>query len=407
MRYWLLLYLLCATARAEIENPLTLPLGDRESFMGNSGVSLSGSPGNIFYNPAGLYRLTGTRFSATGSAYALVKGRAQLLGETIDFDTVASVPNMLAITRRIRSWTLAFGIFSPVAIEGSIEAETTVPGPGLRFAVNNVFRTEEQYIGVASGRDIGNGWSFGLGLFMHRYLSRNFTNIFITPDPTAVHITKNERVELEVLSLLPVIGLQKDLTDKLRFGLRIATPDIEILGRSQVHSEELTENAGVVTVTKVREERDGNYRLPPDVSFGLSWTPNGKHFLTADVGVQLPTEFDSMPGQTKGTLYKTDTTVRQSLGYEYHWSDSYSIVTGIMRSPYASGKSRDKEGNATTPTNFFGATLGVYTREKTTTSGAGLFYANARGDGEVLGIQRDKENGFTVYGVLLSTSIDY
>lgn len=375
--------------------------------MGNAGTSISGSPGNIFYNPAGLYRLTGSRLSASGSAYALVKGRTEFINDVVDFDTVASVPNMLALTRRFRSWTIGFGIFSPIAIQGDIDTETNVPAAGLRFGVSNTFRTEEQYIGFASGKDIGSGWSFGVGLFAHRYLSKNITSSFITPNPTAVHIAKSERAELEVVSLLPILGLQKDITEKLRLGIRISAPDIELLGRSKVHSEEIQESSGNVTVRKVREERGGNYRLPADISTGLSWAPNGKHFLTLDIGVQLPTRFDSMPGQTKGVLYDTRTTVRQNIGYEYHWSDTYSIVTGLMRSPYASGKSRDKEGNASTPANFSGATLGVYAREKSTTSGIGFFYVNSRRDGEIFGFEKDQKSGFNVYGVLLSSSIDY
>ncbi len=373
--------------------------------MGNSGVSNVGSPGNIFYNPAGLYRIAGSRLAASGSAYALVKGRNEILNDTVEFDTVASVPNMIAVSRKIRSWTVAFGLFSPVAIEGQLEKEVTTSG--LNFSLSNSFRTEEQFIGFASGRDIGNGWSFGVGLFAHRYLSKNTTNIFITPNPTAAHVAKFERVELEVVSILPVIGIQKAVTEKLHFGLRVSTPDIELLGRSNVKSELIEESAGVVTVTKSRNERDGNYQLPPDVSIGLSWTPNGKHFLSVDVGIQLPTKFDSMPGQLKGIRYNTETTVRQNIGYEYRISDDYSVVSGLMRSPYSSGKSRQKDGSPTIPTNFFGATIGVYAREKTATSGIGFFYVNSREDSKVFGFKRDDKNGFNVVGVLLSSSIDY
>ncbi|NJM09995.1 MAG: hypothetical protein HC883_03655 [Bdellovibrionaceae bacterium] len=402
-----LLLWMSASAHSEIDAPMILPMGDRESLMGNAGVSISGSAGNIFYNPAGLDSLTGAKFSASGSAYAYVMGRVEAFDKSVDMNTLASVPNMLAITRRIRSWTYAFGIFSPIAIQGDIDIQHTDSNVGLNFTLNNSFRTEEQYVGIASGKDIGRGWSFGLGLFVHRYFSKSLSSFFASPAPTTAYLQKSERQQLEVLGLLPIMGVQKEVLRKVRFGMRIAAPDLKLMGRSKMHSEELQVTSGPPTMKIVREEGEGDYRLPLDVVNGLTWTPNNKHSISAELGVQFPTRFDSMPGLSFGTYYDTRLTLRQHLGYEYRFSDEYSLLAGLLRSPSSVDRSYNKaDGKRLDPNNYYSATTGFYVREKSHTSGVGIFYANSKTKEGVFDLERAARSGFSVYGVILSTTIN-
>ncbi|MGE4132668.1 MAG: hypothetical protein AB7F86_13575 [Bdellovibrionales bacterium] len=393
-------------AWSEIDNPLLLPMGEKESLMGNSGVAAEGSAGNIFYNPAGLYALTGRKFSASGSAYAYVRGRTQVFDEGLDFDSIATVPNMVAISRHIKSWTYAFGIFSPINFEGNIETQNQVSDAGLYLTLHSQFYTEEQFVGFASGKDIGGGWSFGTSVFVHRYLNRTNSTVFAEPSPTAAYLSQSERTELEVLSLLPVIGLQKKMDNDLRLGLRISFPDVELLGRSRVKSEKLVSTTSS-TVTKVNQDGNGHYRLPLDTALGAAWRFSGRHTITCDLGVQWPTRFDSMPNQPKGTYFRTETTVRQNLGYEYKMSDDYSAVLGLSRNPSSVGNSRDKDGKLMDKNTFFGLDLGVYGKEGIATSGLGLFYRSSRGKELVYNLERDKISGFQVYGLTLTTSISY
>jgi hypothetical protein len=71
--FYILLFFSSVCARATNENPLVLPMGEREALLGNAGISIKGSAANALFNPAGLSSLTDTRLSVSGSTYALMR----------------------------------------------------------------------------------------------------------------------------------------------------------------------------------------------------------------------------------------------------------------------------------------------------------------------------------------------
>jgi hypothetical protein len=400
-----LLSLFATVAFAEIDNPMILPVGETEAYMGNAGAAIRGSPGNIFYNPAGLSQLTGRRFSGSGSAYAIVKGRVHAGDEKVDFDTFASVPNMVASTRRFKDFTFGFGIFVPVTMRGLIENTSPVTSPAAgENRLSADFTTDEQFIGFALGKELKNGWSAGVTLFGHRYVNQNTVNSFLTLPTIPAYVSQHSHLELEVLSIFPVVGLQKVSGDWV-FGLRVAAPSVELMGRGKMKRETLT-FAGGATTEIIDEEYDGNYRSPTDVILGASWTDR-RNVVTLNSGVQFPIDFETMPHSVESDLWDTKLTFRQHIGYEYKMKDDLSILAGIQRSPSTVQSRVDRSGNISRQNHYYGMTAGVFNREEKTTSGIGLFYAVARQEEKVFAFDADKSEGFQIYGVLLSTSIDY
>lgn len=400
----LFLLLFVNPARADINFPFILPMGDQEPMLGNTGVAISGSTGNVLYNPAGLAELKGNRISASGSAYALVKGRTFAISDTADFTTYVSVPNMLVASRQIKSWTVAFGIFEPLSIEGDIVADQSAPGLNGTAHVDEDFKTEEQYIGISTGHELGeSGWRLGGGLFVHREVNTTTGSMFVSPNSGSVYLSSITKTDLEVLSLLPILGVQKDISPDLQAGLRVIFPSYEILGRGHTVTNAMVYDGTTLTPNKIDLQTSGHYNMPTDLTGGVSWKTGSRVTLLADLGVQFPTVFDDMPNSPQKTQYNTVTTVRWNVGCDYRLTDEFSLDFGMLRSPYTNAKSP----TAGPPVNFSGVSLGGYDREKTVSTGLGAFYINSRTDGSLFNFTSDPYKGYSAYGIMLSSSINY
>lgn len=396
-------------ANAEVENPNLLPLGDREAYMGNAGVALQGSPGNIFYNPAGLGKLTGRRISAGGSAYALVKGRLQLLNENVDFHTIQTVPNMVASTKRFENITVGFGVFVPMTFEGTIESTQGFPLTGGTLRLNSQFKTDEQYIGLAAGKELTHGWSVGAGLFAHRYVNKTTNNLFLTPDGggSTINMSQFTFSEFEVISLFPVIGAQYEINDHWLLGMKVSTPDLKILGKSRLKYYQFLDDGINPTTTTIKdEEHSANYKMPADVLIGGTWK-DSRNLVTFSNGIQLPTKFESMPGSSESTHTETKVTMRQSLGFEHVFPNNKAALIGFMRNPSASTNDRNSSGDQDPQTHFYSVSVGYHDREPKFISGIGASYAVSQQKEKVFAFTPDKKVGYQIFMITVSTSVDY
>ena len=79
-----LLLLYCAPARAQTP----VPIGERESFLGNTGIARMGSSAAGYYNPAALAAVETDRVAASGSRFQFssfdVEGTVQTQSDSFD-----------------------------------------------------------------------------------------------------------------------------------------------------------------------------------------------------------------------------------------------------------------------------------------------------------------------------------
>lgn len=394
-----------STAKAEIENPNTLPLGDREAYLGNAGVALEGSGGNIFYNPAGLGQLKGKRISASGSAYALVKGRLALTSDrSVDFSTIQTVPNMVVSTRHYEDFTLGYGVLVPIVFEGSVKANLDFPAAGGTMKLDSTFKSEEQYIGVAAGKELTNGWAIGGGIFAHHYLHESTDDSFVNG---AVIMSQHIKLRLDTISLFPLVGVQKRLNPHWLVGARVMIPDIEVYGKSQENLYQQIDAGGPPIVTVIDQEYNGNYQQPLDILVGGTWT-DSRNLVTASNGTQFGASFDDMPGSDQRTHYKTKTTMRQSLGFEHIFDNGKTGSIGLMRNPSTSESVQKLTSGSLNPqTHFYAVTLGYHDPEPKFISGIGASYSVSQQKEKVFAFTPDHKNGYQIFMLIVSTNLDY
>lgn len=105
-------------APADIKNRNLLPVGEKETFRGNSGTGVNGSPGAAYYNPAGLASLKGMQLSASGSTNLYFDKSTDKFPNFDGTDLAykefgfASIPGTLIATWAGENWVCAFSIIS-------------------------------------------------------------------------------------------------------------------------------------------------------------------------------------------------------------------------------------------------------------------------------------------------------
>lgn len=393
------------------DNPFLLPMGEQEALFNNAGIGLSGSPANVLFNPAGISDINSSRLTVSGSTYTLIKAQFENEGTTDDltFTSFNAVPNMIAGSKAFKKWTVAYGLFSPNAIEIDADYKTTISSIPAQAHVLLYSKSEEQYAGFASSRKIGHDWSIGVSLLGHRYHENNMTSNFITPSGAAPYISVVEKIEVEVVSILAILGVQKKVSDDFRLGLRLNLPAVPVFDVSQVYEEKQIYNGATLTKEIIDEKSDGaEYSLPLDVGLGAVWTISARHTLLSDVSLQTGAKYDTLPGSTKNYRIELGPTVRGNIGYKYRLNDHSSLLAGVNWNPSTiRDGTRASDGEQKLPLHFLSVSGGVYFVDDNVNTGVGVFYGASRTDRQFFGNEPENNTSLNAIGMILSASISY
>lgn len=324
-------------------NQNIMPLGDREALMANTGTGGVGSTGAVYYNPAALTELEGSKFSFSGNAYFSFEFKAEPLvtigNDEIDFNGSGyrSLPSSMIGTRTMGDWVVAFSLLVPYHFnyEGKNDWILNQAVNPYNLTITQDYREEYFMGGLSAARKLGNGWSLGLTLTGQYYyeLLTNASNGYFISDPSIASISQS-RQTLESYTLFGVIGVQKKWED-FSLGLRVSTPSIRIEGSGDYYQYTYV-NDGSSPPTSFILDVEGkkvHQKNPVDFRLGFSYQVTEKVFWAMDVAYSMEVTHDYYEGQAPVDPVDPEN-IRISTGINTTIKDGRDAYLGISYNPY-------------------------------------------------------------------------
>lgn len=360
------LFLFLLAPRARAGNADSFYLSGEAALIGGAIVSTSSGGGSIWYNPAGLALLSGTRLDVNVSGYAV------RFGATADFDSAVPntdetrlsllaldvVPAAFTLTRRFGDVGLGIGVFVPsqraVTLRTKLNAPRDANGNSLEFGYDSSSRFQEYHAGPGVGfrpfRDLNLGFSL-----LANYRTRvESTQVAATVESDAEKTSwfRHNSLDSQGVGLELVLGGQLTFLRDFSWGFVVRTPAVR-LGEAvdSVESEFLADSSGNIQNSVEFNRKFGvstQVLTPFRFHSGLS-----RNFdqTTASVEGSILLPFDNeLFDLTERTTWNARAGIRTRL------NDFWKVGGGIFtdRSPL-----EDPEIFQQTQIDYYGATIAV------------------------------------------------
>lgn len=320
------------------DNRGLMPVGELEAFMSNTGIAMSGSTGAVMYNPAGLAGTSAGRVSLSANAYmrwdAQMNPVQTIDGTDLDFSTkgLQAVPHTFVSTMRTEPWTFAFSIIIPqlLKLEDSL-AYSSPAYPIIQLSRTNYFQL--MMAGASIATRYNNHYDVGAGCFYTIYQTAqmmSFTGGTKTGGVNAMMVTTFFRSE--VSGLLCNAGIQKQLSETLRFGLTAQMPFVSFMRSGTASNFIQNPNNGMSAGDGPRDVHV-EYRLPLDVGLGFEYRflPGWRGYL--DISYQQGESYET--GDFGDSMVNNKAVARYSAGLSYEAMTNMHVYAGLAYNPSA------------------------------------------------------------------------
>ena len=373
---WIIaLTLFSAPAFADVSNRQIFPLGEKESYMGNAGTGHAWDTGAVYYNPAGLTEIPQDKVSVTGSLYlsfsTSTDAVAVLDSKKIPYDAGGfnTIPGTFVAALKHDEWTVAFSALVPESLQTENRSSfktTNTTGDIVQF-----YRVGDLWLGLSGARKLNDQWSVGFTVFgiNHSESQLNTVDVKFPTSPNSV-VTSESRAMFSSFGLSAVLGVAYKPSDTVTFGLRVQTPLVNFNAKADTLVTTHTVNNG--SLTNSGEDRMGNsanYQLPLDLTFGSFFQPSPWLGIYWDSSLQMPTQYNTIPGSTLGTDVTSKLSYRTNLGLELGWIESTPIRLGFLYDPSTAASSTHPDH-----IDYVGLSGGFLMRSKHLETGLGGFY---------------------------------
>jgi long-subunit fatty acid transport protein len=374
-------------AHADTENPLLFPIGEREPFLGNTGIAGVHSIGAMHYNPAALTELNGTHLSVSGSAFLHYSIQAdpylKLDQEYINFKAsgLTTIPTLTASSYEINPDTiLAVGILVPESLLYNDHQfyETS----SNRIDILSSENDQEMRVGTAVGVRMNPKFSLGASVFIVRNSNESQGSASLTSKTIANTSASTQTFEsLAVYNLSMGLGTQYIASPEWKFGAVVKLPGVRLGGSANYFNFNQSIVAGVLSETRSSNPDAPAFQaLPFDFGIGASFTPTQRLTLVADLSAQAGSDFIKVPGETIEERTSTYFRPRFNLGAAYTLNDDIGFSAGFLYNP-STIKDTTASNPLSKPQNFWGGSAGVDFRTGRTTTRLGVYYAKATAAG--------------------------
>jgi hypothetical protein len=365
-----------ATARADNANPNIVPLGQSESFLGNTGVGRPNDTGSVYYNPAGLAEVGSGQVSLSGTVYASVHehfgGLLAVNGTNVPFDASGfeAIPTALVLTRQLGDWVGAFSVLVPLSLQ--FNDHTTLAIPGLPTNLIYSSSETEAWYGLSIARKLGPNFGLGLSVYGIQHETTSILGLDTINPATGAFADILARQDLSVYGVLAIVGATYIASDAVRFGVRVQTAMAQVEGKGESYS--ITRGAAPVATPIASEDVSGaaNYAIPFDLGLGTAVKPADWLTLVGDVSLQLGARYQEFPASIDNESIRLQATPRFNVGVEAMPTPVVPVRLGFYYIPSArTGQPGDPDFEKI---NYYGLTAGVgMNREHIQTSVGGFF----------------------------------
>ena len=361
------LVLAAAAARAQgIESNFRPYLvGGRAAGMGGAFTALADDGSGGYYNPGGLAFVRASSLSFSLNAYGLVGGRVtDALGDGQDFPyqdlnvfpvATSGIKKLgeAELETGVAKHTLFFSVFVPDGLYTDNRDQ-------LGESANAYFSQRSNqtlWIGGGYAHRIGRvGIGVG-GYVLIGSLSRFLDLDVITPDSTQFVIL-SARDDLSTVGFVRSIGVRWDVTDQLRLGLSVFTPDWGGGSRSSFVRIGAAVEGDSGAFAQQSSHLSATPSLPYRVQAGVAWEA-GRWTLAADLILLGPRHIHDNPElQSEGLDYLVirNPVLNVSLGGELALGSGFSIRAGFF-TDFASSDATRTDIDNTSHVNHYGLTL--------------------------------------------------
>jgi hypothetical protein len=344
-------------AHADATNRNLLPIGEREAFLANTGIT-SASGGAVFHNPGNLARVPHPTISLSGTTIL----RFSLFAEEYIGDKPLKakgfvvIPGALISTYELGEFRLATAILVPDSFEFQDKASYDL-APELKTTVLLRNLREDFWIGGGLARQFGR-LSLGLSVFGIR---RSQTSLMLFNNKSTTMANVGGQFVFDTASTVygvsAIAGALVALNDVFSIGMRVQSPFLQVKSRADIYLS-LVSNDPMNSSAIDSELEDIKFRdpLPWDMGIGIRVTPRPALSFMVDGSLQTGLRYTAYEGLALFSEMMTDTrrhlkpAPRVSFGAE--WSATPSL---------------------------FGGTAGLMWESGRTTTGLGFYFARSNG----------------------------
>jgi hypothetical protein len=212
-----------------------VPTGDKESFMANTGIALSGSVGSVLYNPANLTSTSTSRLSANTSSFFYTSSSERddtsllqspgFLGHQQVFSGSGSIPGLLATVFKLESGAIALSINTPARSDITYSyyspASSLQPTLTGNMTITSRSTMDGTDLGFSYAKEVSPGLSLGASGFLGRNVTVSETQLAYKSLNTGDGETRYNLLHEETLRMRASLGAAYATNSWLRWPLRL------------------------------------------------------------------------------------------------------------------------------------------------------------------------------------------
>lgn len=336
-------------SQAEAGNLDSFYVSGEAALQAGAVVATSSSGGSIWYNPAGMARLTGTRLDVNVSGYAA------RFGAQVGFDSslpnaeerrlilleLDVVPAAVTLTRRFGKVGVGIGVFVPaqtgVTLRTHLAAPPDVEGHSLEFGYDSKSVYREYHMGPGVGWDVTPSLSLGMSLLANYRTFSESTDVSasllqtLDGAQTELGWARHHRVDSAGVGLELIVGGQWRIGRGYSAGFVVRSPSLRLgYAAEEIDTEIVAASNGKLNQTITFDESLalGTQVLSPfRFHAGLSRT-FGDFVASIEGSLLLPFENSPLDIHEQATF-------NARLGMAYQLDTNWAIGGGVYtdRSP--------------------------------------------------------------------------
>ncbi len=389
-----------APALADESNFRPYVVGGRAAGMGGAFTALADDGSGPYYNPGGLAFVDRSMLSLSAAVYGLVRGSQQDAlgaGHDLNYSDLNIFPVSTSAILKYGSTdtpdgapanALALSVFVPDGL--LLDDRDSLAGNNQ----NAVFFSQQEqtiWVGGAYARRLGR-LGIGASAFLLIGTSTSFADLTAILSPTNF-ATLTVRTDSTVVGAVGAVGIRYDVTDQLRIGFSVFSPELGIYGSRRTFLRAVAPPNQVAPVPPAQisvVNQDGLHAspsLPFRLQGGVAWV-SGKLTLAADAVYLGARQTDDDAGTQFERRVVRNAVVNGAVGAEYLLGDAFPLRAGFftdfaaspnpqafLQTPGAVNPNTDN----TSHLDRYGGTLSIGYRTEHTATDLGLILSYATG----------------------------
>jgi hypothetical protein len=306
-----------------LPNPNSVPIGQTGSLEGGAFVARANDSSAIWYNPAGLARAVESSVSATAGSFQITTVSPDILPNSGgSFQQIpASLGGLLKNAFHNEKLTAGFSVTQPVNwYQNTNSLVDIASGAGrerFTFAADSTFSRVS--VGLALAYNAGTSWRVGASLSGDAVLLRQAQSVSdrLGSSTSLKSVLLTSKGDGSEVAMRLSLGGQWDASSRLKLGVLVRTPSVNIFPSGDFSSEALSQDGPASTGASFLDESARfRYKLPFEGVVGAAWVWDGGE---AELNVRMSTSLSKYAVfsstqlitvvQSSGTGNTTTTTV--------------------------------------------------------------------------------------------------